>query len=124
MTTVHHAAPVPPPPSYAVSFNPFPALVIGVTGAAMSTHYQTYLFSVCPPLSARRASDGLSVYAPDANTCPLGPHPGLLRAPLLHVLLHVAPAPALVAAVAPGGRGRGWSVERRGLELRTRVRSR
>jgi len=35
---------VTPPPSYAASFNPFPALVIGVTGAAMSAHHQTYQF--------------------------------------------------------------------------------
>jgi len=34
------------PPSYSASFNPFPALVIGVTGAAMSAHAQTYLFQV------------------------------------------------------------------------------
>ncbi|RDB22739.1 putative membrane protein C3B8.06 [Hypsizygus marmoreus] len=34
------------PPSYAASFNPFPALVIGVTGAAMAAHAQTYLFQV------------------------------------------------------------------------------
>jgi hypothetical protein len=34
------------PPSYRASFNPFPALVIGVTGAAMSAHHQTYLFQV------------------------------------------------------------------------------
>ncbi|KAG2158811.1 uncharacterized protein EDB93DRAFT_1075577 [Suillus bovinus] len=34
------------PPSYRASFNPFPALVIGVTGAAMSAHAQTYLFQV------------------------------------------------------------------------------
>jgi hypothetical protein len=34
------------PPSYTSSFNPFPALVIGVTGAAMSAHAQTYLFQV------------------------------------------------------------------------------
>lgn len=36
------------PPSYIASFNPFPALVIGVTGAAMSAHAQTYLFQVRP----------------------------------------------------------------------------
>jgi hypothetical protein len=35
------------PPSYISSFNPFPALVIGVTGVAMSAHYQRYLFQVC-----------------------------------------------------------------------------
>ena len=34
------------PQSYRSSFNPFPALVIGVTGAAMSAHAQTYLFQV------------------------------------------------------------------------------
>ena len=34
------------PPSYRFSFNPFPALVIGVTGAAMSAHAQAYVFQV------------------------------------------------------------------------------
>jgi hypothetical protein len=34
------------PPSYVASFNPFPALVIGVTGAAMAAHAQTYMFQV------------------------------------------------------------------------------
>ncbi|KAF9815563.1 hypothetical protein IEO21_04563 [Rhodonia placenta] len=34
------------PPSYGASFNPFPALCIGITGAAMSAHAQTYLFQV------------------------------------------------------------------------------
>ncbi|KAF5369910.1 hypothetical protein D9758_001192 [Tetrapyrgos nigripes] len=34
------------PPSYAASFNPFPALVIGITGAAMAAHEQTYMFQV------------------------------------------------------------------------------
>ncbi len=34
------------PASYGASFNPFPALVIGVTGAAMSAHFQKYLFQV------------------------------------------------------------------------------
>lgn len=34
------------PTSYIASFNPFPALVIGVTGAAMAAHAQTYLFQV------------------------------------------------------------------------------
>lgn len=32
------------PPSYRASFNPFPALVIGVTGSAMAAHAQVYLF--------------------------------------------------------------------------------
>ena len=36
------------PPSYRSSFNPFPALVIGVTGAAMSAHAQAYVFQVWP----------------------------------------------------------------------------
>lgn len=34
------------PPSYVASFNPFPALVIGVTGSAMSAHFQPYVFQV------------------------------------------------------------------------------
>ncbi|KDR83576.1 hypothetical protein GALMADRAFT_205521 [Galerina marginata CBS 339.88] len=34
------------PVSYIGSYNPFPALVIGVTGAAMAAHAQTYLFQV------------------------------------------------------------------------------
>ncbi|PIL36919.1 hypothetical protein GSI_00609 [Ganoderma sinense ZZ0214-1] len=34
------------PPQYIASFNPFPALCIGVTGAAMSAHFQTYVFQV------------------------------------------------------------------------------
>jgi hypothetical protein len=34
------------PASYLGSFNPFPALVIGVTGVAMAAHFQTYLFQV------------------------------------------------------------------------------
>ncbi|GAA6020851.1 hypothetical protein JCM11491_000004 [Sporobolomyces phaffii] len=34
------------PASAAFSFNPFPALVIGVTGIAMSAHHQTYQFQV------------------------------------------------------------------------------
>jgi len=38
--------PVEEPPSYSGSFNPFPALVIGVTGAAMAAHFQPYLFGV------------------------------------------------------------------------------
>ncbi|KAJ7610487.1 cytoplasmic protein [Roridomyces roridus] len=32
--------------SHTVSFNPFPALVIGVTGAVMAAHHQEYLFQV------------------------------------------------------------------------------
>lgn len=34
------------PPSYIASFNPFPALCIGITGAAMAAHFQTYVFQV------------------------------------------------------------------------------
>ncbi|KAJ6582101.1 cytoplasmic protein [Mycena capillaripes] len=38
--------PVVEPATYAASFNPFPALVVGVTGAVMAAHFQTYLFQV------------------------------------------------------------------------------
>ncbi|GBE79334.1 Uncharacterized membrane protein [Sparassis crispa] len=34
------------PPSYIASFNPFPALCIGITGIAMSAHFQVYVFQV------------------------------------------------------------------------------
>ncbi|KAF7352908.1 hypothetical protein MVEN_01258100 [Mycena venus] len=34
------------PENYTSSFNPFPALVIGVTGSVMAAHFQTYLFQV------------------------------------------------------------------------------
>lgn len=34
------------PPSYSSSFNPFPALVIGVTGVAMAAHHQDYEYEV------------------------------------------------------------------------------
>ncbi|EPQ27560.1 uncharacterized protein PFL1_04698 [Pseudozyma flocculosa PF-1] len=34
------------PASYSFSFNPFPALVIGVTGLAMSAHHQDYVYEV------------------------------------------------------------------------------
>ncbi|WFD28248.1 hypothetical protein MNAN1_003255 [Malassezia nana] len=35
-----------PPPSYSSNFNPFPALVIGVTGVAMALHHQDYEYEV------------------------------------------------------------------------------
>ncbi|GAA5923680.1 hypothetical protein JCM1841_004825 [Sporobolomyces salmonicolor] len=37
---------VAPPSSASFSFNPFPALVIGITGVAMSAHHQVYQFQV------------------------------------------------------------------------------
>ncbi|KAL7422561.1 hypothetical protein Q5752_003209 [Cryptotrichosporon argae] len=40
------AARAPQPPTYAASFNPFPALVIAVTGLAMAAHHQDYEFQV------------------------------------------------------------------------------
>ena len=49
--------PVDEPPSYSASFNPFPALVIGVTGAAMSAHFQPYVFAVSLYLSMKKLSN-------------------------------------------------------------------
>jgi hypothetical protein len=43
------------PATYTASFNPFPALVIGVTGSVMAAHFQTYLFQV----SASQSSMGI-----------------------------------------------------------------
>jgi hypothetical protein len=48
-STSRNSDAVTEPTSYTGSFNPFPALVIGVTGAAMSAHFQTYLFQVSVP---------------------------------------------------------------------------
>lgn len=45
-TKSRHEEAIAEPPSYRASFNPFPALCIGITGAAMSAHFQTYLFQV------------------------------------------------------------------------------
>ncbi|KAH9173450.1 hypothetical protein EDB89DRAFT_2157570 [Lactarius sanguifluus] len=46
MASKRNSDAVAEPASYGASFNPFPALVIGVTGAAMSAHFQKYLFQV------------------------------------------------------------------------------
>lgn len=47
LSSIEHRDSTPkPPPSYRASFNPFPALVIGVTGLAMAAHAQVYLFQV------------------------------------------------------------------------------
>lgn len=35
-----------PPPSYSASFNPFPAVIIGLTGSAMAAHHQDYMYEV------------------------------------------------------------------------------
>lgn len=48
------------PPSYIASFNPFPALVIGVTGAAMSAHAQAYVFQVCLSFFASHLAGSLT----------------------------------------------------------------
>jgi len=34
------------PPSYVASFNPFPAVCIGITGIVMAAHFQPYVFQV------------------------------------------------------------------------------
>ena len=44
------------PLSYSGSFNPFPALVIGVTGAAMAAHAQAYVLQVRSIRASLRAS--------------------------------------------------------------------
>ncbi|KAI5480793.1 integral membrane protein [Pseudohyphozyma bogoriensis] len=41
-----HVANIAEPASAGFSFNPFPAMVIGVTGVAMAAHHQTYQFQV------------------------------------------------------------------------------
>lgn len=44
--TTSSSKPVREPPTYAFSFNPFPALVIAITGLAMAAHHQDYVFQV------------------------------------------------------------------------------
>jgi Protein YTP1-like, C-terminal len=95
------------PPSYAGSFNPFPALVIGVTGAAMSAHHQTYLFQACSssPLLYAKAYYSLAI---GTNSCPLGLLPHRFRCiPMLDLFLPLAPPTTICTPLAPtyGGRG-------------------
>jgi hypothetical protein len=81
---------------YGGGFNPFPALVIGVTGAAMSAHFQTYLFQV----SARHTPHPrlMQVLTPGKgpDTCPLGllPH-RVCSFALLDLFLCLARPPAI-----------------------------
>ena len=49
------------PQSYRGSFNPFPALVIGVTGAAMAAHAQNYLFQAGTQFHCRKPLVLLSI---------------------------------------------------------------
>lgn len=56
LASQHYAAPshhhkreqnsVAEPPTYIASFNPFPALCIGIMGTAMAAHFQPYVFQV------------------------------------------------------------------------------
>lgn len=46
ISTNSHNGRVREPPTYAFSFNPFPALVIAITGLAMAAHHQDYVFQV------------------------------------------------------------------------------
>src|SRR6202008_4237373 len=91
------------PASYTGSFNPFPALVIGVTGAAMSAHFQTYLFQV----SALHALSG-HVLTPrkGSDTCPLGLLPLRLRRPALpDLFLCLAKPPTFYSSLSSTVRG-------------------
>jgi hypothetical protein len=72
------------PASYGGSFNPFPALVIGVTGLAMSAHFQTYLFQVSVLL--RQQSTYLPTPRKGSDTCTLGLFPLRIRSFTFHDL--------------------------------------
>jgi hypothetical protein len=87
------------PASYGASFNPFPALVIGVTGVAMSTHFQTYLFQV--GVTPARIRKHALTFRTGPNTCALGllPHWVCLFA-LLNVHLCLAKPPAVYSSLA------------------------
>ena len=77
------------PISYRSSFNPFPALVIGVTGAAMSAHAQTYLFQV--NLKLVPANPDLICFQPGSDTQTVGMAPfGILGSKMPHLLFCLA----------------------------------
>ena len=87
------------PASYGGSFNPFPALVIGVTGAAMSAHFQTYLFQV----SASHTHSQMRVPTPrkGSDTCSLGLLPHRIRSFAFRDLsLCLAQPPALYSSLS------------------------
>jgi len=89
------------PPSYVASFNPFPALVIGVTGAAMAAHAQTYLFQVrflIYPLTY----DGSSLHS-GSNSSTLGQSViGMVCSEVSYILLPLARTSTLnIAFPAP-----------------------
>lgn len=85
---------------YGGGFNPFPALVIGVTGAAMSAHFQTYLFQV----SATHSTPSVNARADarkGSDTCPLGllPH-RVCSLALPDLFLCLARSPALHPSIS------------------------
>lgn len=78
------------PSSYKASFNPFPALVIGVTGSAMAAHLQTYLFQVCCS-STWKSGMNLLISSIGSDSCSLGqPSSCLCRLEMLDLLLRLA----------------------------------
>jgi hypothetical protein len=78
------------PPSYRGSFNPFPALVIGVTGAAMSAHAQTYLFQVnLKSRSLHFRVNLVSETGPDTPTMGMAPF-GILGSKMSYLLFCLA----------------------------------
>jgi hypothetical protein len=81
---------IPEPPSYKASFNPLPAIIIGVTGAAMSAHHQTYLFQVGISVFPNRPVGSPELFA-GQNTRVVGLFPrGFCRASVLYLLLPLA----------------------------------
>lgn len=95
------------PASYSASFNPFPALVIGITGAAMAAHAQTYMFQVGYfTLFTANIVNSLRFSMAGSNTFTLGkPAPCLRRPPVLHLLLPVARATKIHTPLATTNRG-------------------
>ena len=101
----HSPVEIQEPQSYTGSFNPFPALVIGITGAAMSAHHQTYVFQVCPSVASRNGNL-ISHIGPNPRTM------GLLALWLCYfalydIFLHVVATAQVDPSISPANRGPG-----------------
>lgn len=94
------------PPSYRSSFNPFPALVIGVTGAAMSAHAQTYLFQVNLKFVPSIIFSNCFDTGPDTQTMGVAPF-GILGPKMSYLLFRLArPSPFYSSLSAADGSAR------------------
>lgn len=99
------ASRISPPASYSASFNPFPAIIVGTTGIAMSAHAQTFAFQGKSSRNLLR-DRALTLRTCSGRSRPLGSSPRRLRCiPLPHLLLRLAPATSLNPPISSSDRG-------------------